>query len=79
MLTVSHKISNLLKTIVFHTTKSKRTTTPTPFNNPRLTPRGIITKQPRSYDYNLPDDLPNRSLYWNRSVQNKAQRVRYNK
>lgn len=54
MLAVSHKISNLLKIISFNTAKSKRTTTPTPFNNPHLTTRGIITKQPHSYDYNLP-------------------------
>ena len=70
------RIHSLLTTIAFYTRKSRRTTTPKPFNNPRLTPNGIVTKQPRSYDYDLPDDLPNRHLYWDRSAQNKIARKR---
>jgi hypothetical protein len=54
MFAISQKINSLLKTIVFHTKKSKRTFTPAPFNNPQLTPLGILTKPPRSYDYKLP-------------------------
>ena len=54
MLSVSQKITSLLKTVVFYTKKSKRTFTPTPFNNAQLTPRGIERKPARSYNYNLP-------------------------
>lgn len=79
MFIISEKVSSLIKTIVFYSKKSKKTTTPVPFNNPQLTPLGIITKQPKSYDYNLPEDLPNRNLYWDRTVQNKLARERYNK
>lgn len=72
----SERITSLLKNIVFYTKKSRRTTTPRPFNNNRLTPHGIVVKQPRSYDYQLPEDLPNRHLYWNRTEQNKVARKR---
>lgn len=79
MFAISHKVTGLVKNIVFYTQKSKRTTTPKPFNNPQLTPQGIKTKQPRSYDYDLYEGLPNRHLYYNRSEQNKVSRKRYNR
>lgn len=54
MFAITQKINSLVKTIVYNTKKSRKTTTPKPFNNPHLTPSGILTKQPRSYKYNLP-------------------------
>ena len=72
----SERVSCLLKNIVFYTKKSRRTTTPKPFNNPRLTTLGILTKKPKSYDYDLPENLPNRHLYWNRTEQNRIARKR---
>ena len=54
MFATSEKVNCLIKTIVYNTKKSKRTFTPKPFNNPQLTPLGLLTKSPRSYDYNLP-------------------------
>jgi hypothetical protein len=54
MFAISERINCLVKTVVYNTKKSKRTFTPRPFNNPRLTPSGIAVKPPRSYDYNLP-------------------------
>ena len=76
MLARSERISCLLKNIVYFTKKSRRTTTPKPFNNPSLTTRGILQKQPKSYDYDLPEDLPNRHLYWDRTKQNRLARKR---
>jgi len=78
MFTINLKVTNLLQNIIYHTQKSKRTTTPKPFNNPQITPQGILTKQPRSYDYDLYENLPNKQLYWNRTVENKLSRKRYN-
>lgn len=72
------QFKNLLTVPAFFTMKSKRQFTPNLFQNPKLTKHGIIEKIPRNYDYNLPENLPNRDLYWNRSVQNKARRVKYN-
>ena len=74
MFAISQRINCLIKTVAYNTAKSKRTTTPRPFNNPQLTPQGWLTKKPRSYDYDLPESFPNRHLYWNRVVQNKLQR-----
>ena len=71
MCAISQKISSLVKTIVYNTKKSKRTTTPKPFNNAQLTPRGIERKPSRSYNYNLPENLPNRHLYFDRVAHNK--------
>jgi len=79
MFAINQKVTSLLKNIVFYTQKSKRTTTPKPFNNPQITPQGILTKQPRSYDYQFYENLPNKHLYWNRSVENKISRKRYNR
>lgn len=67
MLSRSERMSCLLKNIVFYTKKSRRTTTPKPFNNPQLTSLGLVTKQPKSYDYDLHEGLENRHLYWNRA------------
>lgn len=72
------QFKNLLTVPAFFTMKSKRQFTPNLFQNPKLTKHGIIERIPKSYDYNLPDDLPNRHLYWNRAVQNKARRAKYN-
>jgi hypothetical protein len=70
---------SLLSSLQFNfTAKSRRQTTPNLFQNPKLTKHGLIEPIPRSYDYNLPEDLPNRHLYWDRTVQNKARRVKYN-
>ena len=66
MYSASLKINQLVTRIIYTTTKSKRQTTPKLFQNPKLTPYGIVQKQPKSYDYDRPDDLPNRHLYHHR-------------
>lgn len=55
MLTISGRISSLVTVIAYNTKKSKRTFTPRLFKNPNITPMGILTKPPRSYNYNLPE------------------------
>lgn len=71
------KINQLITRIIYCTKKSKRQTTPSLFKNPKLTPYGLIQKQPKSYDYNLPEDLPNRHLYYQRTEHNRTERKRY--
>ena len=63
--------TNLVSTLVQPTTKSRRQFTPKLIQNPKLTKKGIVGPTKRSYDYNLPDDLPNRHLYWDRKIMNK--------
>ena len=41
--------SRLTLRLVFFTAKSRRQTTPNLIKNPKLTERGILTRQPRSY------------------------------
>ena len=72
------KLNHLITKIIYQTRKSKMQTTPTLFKNPKLTPQGIFQKPQKSYDYNLPENLPNRHLYWNRTEENRASRKRYN-
>ena len=64
---ISH-MRGLITIPVYFTQKSKRQTTPNLFQNPKLTRWGLLNKIPKSYKHNLPEDLPNRHLYWNRSV-----------
>jgi len=68
----------LLLRIVFGSAKSSRQTTPNLIKNPRLTTRGVLTTIPKSYAYNLPEDFPNRHLYWNNTEQNRIRRKEYN-
>ena len=65
MLVQSEKMRMMLRIAFDFTKVSKRQNTPKLFKNPALTPRGIIKKMPKSYNYELPEDLPNRHLYWN--------------
>jgi hypothetical protein len=64
-----NRFINLKKLTFIHsyqfTMKSKRQTTPNLIQNPKLTKYGILQRIPKSYDYNLPETLPNRHLYWN--------------
>lgn len=66
--------AGLLLRIVFMTAKSARQTTPNLIQNPRLTKRGILTITPKSYAYDIREDLSNRHLYWNNTVQNRIRR-----
>lgn len=59
-------------------TYSRRQNTPRVIKNPRLTLQGITPKKKSSYDYDLPPDLPNRHLYWDRTKENKRMRSQYN-
>jgi hypothetical protein len=77
MITNSTLARSLITKIVYNSKQHSRQTTHRLFKNPILTPRGIATKQPRSFGYDLPADLPKRELYWDRTVQNKAQRTLY--
>jgi hypothetical protein len=68
-------IKNLFNLTAYEfTMKSRKQTTPNLIQNPKLTKHGIIKRIPQSYDYDLPQTLPNRHLYWDRSVQNKLYR-----
>jgi hypothetical protein len=78
MISSSANSRDLLLRLAFFTTKSRRQTTPNLFQNPKLTERGIITKQPKSYAYNVPQTVPNHHLYWNHTLQNKIRRTEYN-
>lgn len=73
----SGKINELATKIIYQTAKSKKQTTPNLFQNPRLTPYGLVEKKQKTYDYNLPEDLPNRNLYYNRTESNRLSRKRY--
>lgn len=74
MLTYLHSHNNLLLKIVFASAKSRRQTTPNLIKNPRLTSRGIISPPSKSYAYNIPENIPNRHLYWNNTEQNRIRR-----
>lgn len=78
MLTSTQNHSNLFLRLVFATAKSRRQTTPNLIKNPRLTKRGILSKPSQSYAYDLPENLPNRHLYWDNTVQNRIRRKEYN-
>jgi len=77
-LKTASQLKSLITVPLYFTMKSKRQFTPNLIQNPKLTKHGIIQRIPKSYDHNLPEDLTNRHLYWNKSVQNKARRVKYN-
>lgn len=74
----SHITSNLALKIAFFTSQSARQTTPNIIKNPILSKRGIVKPPPKSYAYNLPENLPNRHLYWDNKVQNRLRRKQYN-
>lgn len=77
MYTSSFRFNQIFTRIIYGTKKSKQQTTPRLFKNPKLTPDGILQKPQRSYDYNLPENLPNRHLYWHKTEQNRIYRKRY--
>ena len=55
MLTKINNPNNLVLRIIFSTAKSRRQTTPNIIKNPRLTPRGILSKtNSKSYAHNIP-------------------------
>ena len=70
--------NHLLLKIIFQTAKSARQTTPNLIKNPKLTKHGIFSPPSKSYAYNLPQDLPNRHLYWDNNLQNRLRRKEYN-
>lgn len=70
--------NNLLLRIIFGTAKSARQTTPNLIKNPKLTPRGIFSPPSKSYAYNIPENIKNRHLYWDNTVQNRLRRKEYN-
>lgn len=78
MLSLTKTTNSLFLKIVYMTAKSARQTTPNLIKNPRLTSRGIISPPSKSYAYDLPDNLKNRHLYWNNTVQNRIRRKEYN-
>lgn len=63
----SEKLRSMMMIAFEFSKKSGRQNTPRLFKNPKLTPRGWLYKIPKSYDYDLPEDLPNRHLYWNKT------------
>lgn len=73
----TNRVCQLCIKIIYGTKQSRAQTTPNLFKNPHLTPRGFDYKQPKSYDYDLREDLPNRHLYWNKTEQNRLSRKRY--
>lgn len=77
MFTHSERMRVMLRVAFDFTKISKSQNTPRLFKNPALTPRGIVRKMPKTYNYDLPEDIPNRHLYWDRTVQNKKARIRY--
>ena len=60
--------------LIYNTAKSARQTTPNLIKNPILARRGLVTQPNKSYAYDLPEDLPNRHLYWNNTIQNRIRR-----
>jgi len=78
MLSSAKIASTLLFRVTFLTSQSARQTTPNLIKNPTLARRGIVIPPNKSYAYNLPENLPNRHLYWNHNVQNRLRRKQYN-
>lgn len=78
MLSLARTTNSLFLRIIFGTAKSARQTTPNLIKNPKLTPRGIFSPPSKSYAYNLPENLKNRHLYWDNTVQNRIRRKEYN-
>ena len=78
MLASAKIAQKLLLRVLFETSQSARQTTPNVIKNPILTKRGILRPPNKSYAYVVPENLPNRHLYWNTTVQNRLRRKNYN-
>ena len=64
--------------LIYGTAKSARQTTPNLIKNPNLTRRGLVTKPNKSYAYEIPENISNKHLYWNNTIQNRIRRKEYN-